>query len=146
MKQAQFSAYLMLQVTKMLKRYSFWLLRKVAEGSQKERILQYILITAVNQEDLHKFCNILVDKEKKCGKIVIWLQTTKSLSFFNNSLRHQMGFILFDKLHFYLLYQLRSLVFRLIISWNFSLLSAYYCSSEHNGAVWAEQGPKLIRC
>lgn len=80
-------------------------------------------------------------KKKKSGKLVICLQTTKSLLvFFNNSLRHQMGFVLFDKLCFYLLYLLRSLAFRLIISWNFSLLSIYYCSSECTGAVWAWAG------
>jgi len=52
----------------MLKRYNFWLLRKVAKGSWKGRTLQHILISAVNQEDLHKFCNVLVDKEKNVEK------------------------------------------------------------------------------
>lgn len=52
-----------------------------------------------------------------------------------------MGFVLFDKLHFYLLYWLRLLVFRLIISWNFSFLSIYSCSSECDRPVWAAQGP-----
>lgn len=55
-------------------------MRRVAKGIEKEGVLQYILISAVNQEDIHKFCNILVDKEEKCGKkIYIWLQSTKSL-------------------------------------------------------------------
>lgn len=108
--------------------------------------MEYIFLSAVKQENFQKSCNILVDQgKKKCGKVVIWLQTTKSLLLaFNNSLRQQMSFVLFDKWHFYLLYQFRSLVFRLIISWNFSLPSIYYSSSECAGAVCAEQGPSSL--
>lgn len=37
-------------------------MRKVAEGSQKKRSLQYILTSAANQEGCHKFFS--VDKDK----------------------------------------------------------------------------------
>lgn len=82
-------------------------MRRVAKGIEKEGVLQYILISAVNQEDIHKFCNILVDKEEKCGKKYTFGFNPLNrycYYFFYNSLRHQMGFILFDKLHFHLLY------------------------------------------
>lgn len=68
------------------------------------------------------------------------------ITVFKKLIKTLNGFVLFEKLHFHLSYQLGSLAFKLIISWNFSLLSIYYCSSECNGAVWAEQGPKLLRC